>query len=103
MNYRPKGRAALSRSTSVKPPALPEVSDMKWACSVENISVRFASPNGDIGYPKLFMGCQRAHAKQAQQAVNNFAGKVVSLALAITKAFFASTLIGRGPVLPVSR
>ena len=26
-NYRPKGHAALSRSTSVKPPALPEVAD----------------------------------------------------------------------------
>jgi hypothetical protein len=27
LNHRPKGRAALSRSTSVKPPALPEVAD----------------------------------------------------------------------------
>jgi len=33
-NYRPKGHAALGRSTSLKPPALPEVTDMGWYFSV---------------------------------------------------------------------
>jgi hypothetical protein len=28
-DYRPKGHAALGRSTSFKPPALPEVADLK--------------------------------------------------------------------------
>jgi hypothetical protein len=30
-------------------------------------------PNDDIGHPKLFMSCQRASGKLAQQVVNNFA------------------------------
>ncbi len=33
----------------------------------------FQCRNADIGYPKLFMGCQRAFGKLAQQVVNNFA------------------------------
>ena len=39
VNYRPKGRAALGRSSYLKPPALPEVADMRWNFGKETCSV----------------------------------------------------------------
>jgi len=40
---------------------------------VEIIFVTWSFVNDYIGYPKLFMGCQRAFEKPAPRTVNNFA------------------------------
>ena len=39
-NYRPKGFAALGRSTSLKPPALPEVADLCFVRPTKSMSMQ---------------------------------------------------------------
>ena len=41
-----------------------------WVCAVHDLQCGLTF---NIGYPKLFMSCQRAIGKLAQQVVNNFA------------------------------